>query len=115
MTAWDPIGVGDVPEAWDEYDDYALQVARRLYEAANADEAQAAVAEYLTRIEIESMGIAGQERATSNEYVAAALVAWHEWSYRRSGRPPTEWPRRRMKGQRPTDVRPRSGRARRAR
>lgn len=23
MTAWDPIGVGDAPEAWDEYDSYA--------------------------------------------------------------------------------------------
>lgn len=90
MTAWDPIGVGDVPTAWDEYDDYAFQVARRLYEAASDDEAEAAVAQYLNRTEIETMGLA--RGATRSEHVAAALVAWHEWSYRNGGHPPTQWP-----------------------
>jgi hypothetical protein len=60
--------------------------------AAHAEDAQAAVSAYLSRVEVESMAIAGPGRATRIEDVAAVLVAWHEWSYRRSGRPPTEWP-----------------------
>ena len=27
MTAWDPVGTGDTPEAWDEYDTYMAGVA----------------------------------------------------------------------------------------
>jgi hypothetical protein len=29
MTAWDLIGVGFEPNAWDEYDDYFFTIARR--------------------------------------------------------------------------------------
>jgi hypothetical protein len=49
MTAWDPIGVGDAPEAWDEYDSYVGGVGRRLLEAADPDRAAEAVAGYLDR------------------------------------------------------------------
>jgi hypothetical protein len=91
MTAWDPVGAGDQPEAWDEYDTYALQIARQLHEASDAEAAQTAVADYLTRTEVESMGIESEQRASANDYLASALVAWHEWSYARGGRPPRDW------------------------
>ncbi|HEX2071903.1 MAG TPA: hypothetical protein VHF90_09690 [Thermoleophilaceae bacterium] len=47
MTAWDPIGVGDAPEAWDEYESYAHGVVRRLRDATDSDEGAADVTEYL--------------------------------------------------------------------
>ena len=27
MAAWDPVGTGDTPETWDEYDNYIAGVA----------------------------------------------------------------------------------------
>ena len=77
MTAWDPIGVGDVPEAWDEYDSYLNGVAQRLRQGMH-DEEEAVMD--LTRAP-----------TAHDEHLASALVAWHEWSFRRRGRPPTDW------------------------
>ena len=91
MTAWDPVGAGGSPEAWDEYDGYALQIARRLHEASDPEAARDAIADYLTRSEVDSMGLGSEQRASANHYLASALVAWHEWSYRRGGRPPGDW------------------------
>ena len=31
------------------------------------------------------------ERGRANGYLADSLVAWHEWSFLRGGRPPQEW------------------------
>jgi hypothetical protein len=47
MTAWDPVGVGDVPEAWDEYNSYIDGVAQRLREGRDDDEGVKRVAGYL--------------------------------------------------------------------
>jgi hypothetical protein len=92
MTAWDPVGAGDVPEAWDEYDSYALSIVRLLQDAAHAEEQCSTVADHLTRIEVEAMGLAASEqRAREIFHVASLLVAWHEWSYTHGGRPPREW------------------------
>jgi hypothetical protein len=66
MTAWDPVGAGDAPEAWDEYDSYAPVVAHRLRDATH-------------------------ERRRQNGYLARALVAWHEWSFQHGGRSPHTW------------------------
>jgi hypothetical protein len=90
MTAWDPIGVSDAPEAWDEYDDYVPGVAYRLRDAKDEDAATERVADYLNHIERDFMDGLPEERARANGYIAAALVAWHEWSFRRGGRPPWE-------------------------
>jgi hypothetical protein len=87
MTAWDPIGVGDAAEAWDEYDSYALGVARRLLDASTADDALDGVQAYLNQVERDSMETLSDERARENGYLAASLVAWHEWSYEQDGRP----------------------------
>jgi hypothetical protein len=85
MTAWDPLGLGDEPEAWDEYDSYLSGVAQRLREAANEDEAAKRVAEYLHHVERDFMGLA-VGNATGRDHVASALAAWHEWSFVRRPR-----------------------------
>lgn len=90
MTAWDPIGVGDVPEAWDEYENYLSAVAQRLREGkADADDGLARLAEYLDHVAKDFMEIAPPSGVRN--HLSAALVAWHEWSFERAGRPPREW------------------------
>ena len=91
MTAWDPIGVSDTVEAWDEYDSYALGVAYRLRDAANADDAVERVADYLDHVERDSMGLLTKESSRANRRLAESPVAWHEWSFEQGGRPPHEW------------------------
>ena len=91
MTAWDPVGSGDAPEAWDEYDSYAPGVAHRLRDAANADDARERVADYLDHVERDFMEFLTEERSRANRFLADSLVAWHEWSFERGGRPPHEW------------------------
>jgi hypothetical protein len=91
MTAWDPIGVGDAPEAWDEYDRYEPGVAYRLRDAADPDEAAKQVAEYLDHVERDFIECLTNEGSRKNRYLANALVAWHEWSFEKGGRPPQEW------------------------
>lgn len=91
MTAWDPIGVGDAPEAWDEYESYAPGLARRLRDATGPDDGATAVAEYLNHIERDFMENLTEERRRANGYLADSLVAWHEWSFTRGGRAPQDW------------------------
>ena len=50
---WDPIGVADIAEAQDEYDDYIGGVYRLLAQGADAQ----AVAAHLAQIEGERMGL----------------------------------------------------------
>jgi hypothetical protein len=83
MTAWDPIGVSDVREAWDEYDGYAPGVAYRLRDATDGDEAIERVAEYLDHVERDFMGTLMEKRRQANRHLAESLVAWYEWSYTR--------------------------------
>ncbi len=85
MTAWDPVGAGFEPNAWDEYDDYAFGLARQLYEAPNAEVALEQVARALDEAETDFMGTESARRSSSNQHLATALVAWHEWSFVRAG------------------------------
>jgi len=91
MTAWDPIGVGDAPEAWDEYDGYALGIAHRLRDAADREAGVKSVAGYVDHVERDLMGILTGEGDRRSGSLAEHLVAWHEWSFERGGRPPREW------------------------
>jgi hypothetical protein len=92
MTAWDPIGVADAPEAWDEYDDYIPGVAGRLRDAKGFDEKLASVHEYLNHLERDFIAEElTEKRSQHNAFIAECLLAWHEWSYDREGRPPHEW------------------------
>jgi hypothetical protein len=88
MTAWDPIGVGDAPEAWDEYDSYVAGVGVRLQETEAAADR---VAAYLDHVERDFMEAWTPERGRANADLAESLVAWHEWSFLRGGRPPQKW------------------------
>ena len=53
MRHWDPIGVADVPEAADEYDNYIGSVYRILAGSRSEDE----LVEFLFRTETETMGL----------------------------------------------------------
>src|SRR5262245_47900171 len=53
LQEWDPIGVAEIPEAWDEYDSYIGGVYQLLASGADAR----AVAEHLLRIENLQMGL----------------------------------------------------------
>lgn len=101
MTAWDPVGAGFEPNAWDEYDDYAFGIARQLHEAANAEVAREGVARALDEAETDFMGTESSRRSTSNQQLATALVAWHEWSFVRAGGTVTEPPHDRSPGTSP--------------
>jgi hypothetical protein len=85
MTAWDPVGAGFEPNAWDEYDDYALDIARKLYEAPDPTVAREQVALALDAAETDFMGLGSSSRSPSNQHLATVLVAWHEWSFVRAG------------------------------
>ena len=52
LEDWDPIGIRDVPEAQDEYDDYVGAIYRLLADGASA----MAIAQHLCSIERNSMG-----------------------------------------------------------
>ena len=50
---WDPIGVGDVPQAQDEYDSYIPTIYRLLSEGADEHK----IAQHLEKLETVSMGL----------------------------------------------------------
>jgi hypothetical protein len=52
LEDWDPCFVGDVPEAQDEYDSYALQLYGMLRNGTSEEQ----LAEYLYRVETDRMG-----------------------------------------------------------
>ncbi|MFD0986464.1 hypothetical protein [Methyloligella solikamskensis] len=53
--AWDPIGIRDVSDTEDEYEDYVPAVAKCVADGATAGE----IAEALLKIERESLGLPG--------------------------------------------------------
>ena len=67
LRDWDPIGVGDDPEASDEYESYVYGVFRLLLDGAGED----AVAAYLLDVERGRMGLDG----TSDRHRLAAARA----------------------------------------
>lgn len=91
MTAWDPVGAGGAPEAWDEYDSYLFDVAHCLRDAQNPDIASGHVAACLDRIERDRMEAWTRKRGEANADLAESIVAWYEWSFLRGSRPPHEW------------------------
>jgi hypothetical protein len=74
MEEWDPIRVRGAPRAADEYDGYLAPLASRLREGASAE----AVAEYLTEIEEDRMGLGESAAARErNQAFAARLLTWY--------------------------------------
>lgn len=73
---WDPLGVSEsFPDAVDEYDGYALEIATALASGIS----QSALVALLTSIEQHRMGIARR----SLQPVVEQLLAWHERSTER--------------------------------
>jgi hypothetical protein len=68
---WDPIGVRGIEEAKDEYDSYASPVLELLERGSAEDE----VADYLTCVETERMGL--KAHRDKNSDVAALLRELH--------------------------------------
>ena len=73
LQEWDPIGVLEIPEAWDEYDAYIGGVYQLLASGADAR----AIAEHLLRIENLQMGL-GSRSVESLLPVAERLCALQE-------------------------------------
>ncbi len=69
--AWDPIGVGGIIEARNEYDSYALPLLEMLERGAPDEE----VADYLTSIEANRMGL--KANTNKNADIAAMLRELH--------------------------------------
>ena len=65
---WDPIGVGAIKEAQDEYDSYAPKLAEMLLEGKSRQE----IFDYLWWLENEHMGLTGDRSAT--ERFAGKLI-----------------------------------------
>ena len=68
LREWDPIGVGDIPEAADEYDSYVSQVHGLLVRR----EPLYKMVDFLWWAETEHMGLFGNRRRT--EQVAERLL-----------------------------------------
>lgn len=70
LVAWDPIGVGDVPEGQDEYDGYISPLLHRLHRGEPADE----IAAWLTFVVTDLMDLA--PRRERERQFAESLVEW---------------------------------------
>ena len=55
LKEWDPIGVGDIPEAQDEYDSYVYHIYGLLIRRRPKQE----IVDYLWELETEQMGLPG--------------------------------------------------------
>jgi hypothetical protein len=73
LEAWDPLLVGDSPQAQDEYDDYLAELGTLL----SAGGTEPAVAEYLVGCE-KQMGL--DTSADSLLDVAGRIVSWYRSS-----------------------------------
>jgi len=60
IEEWDPIGVGDIPEAQDEYDSYIPAIYKMLISRQPKHD----VFEYLWWLEVEHMGLNGDRQRT---------------------------------------------------
>jgi len=60
IDEWDPIGVGDIPEAEDEYDSYVPEIYKMLISRKPKHE----MFEYLWWLETEHMGLTGDRQRT---------------------------------------------------
>lgn len=62
LKDWDPIGIQNIAEAYDEYDSYVPIIYKLLISKKDSDE----IFEYLWWIETEQMGLCGNRELTKN-------------------------------------------------
>ena len=73
---WDPIGVREVPQARDEYRSYLPQVFKRVLGASDPS----SIAEYLLKVEGESMGFAPKDASRKEAVrIAKLLIEHRDW------------------------------------
>lgn len=71
MRDWDPIGINEVREAQDEYDEYAAVVTQMIRKGASREEFY----RYLRGVETDSIGLRGdRERASLAAESLSALA-----------------------------------------
>lgn len=70
LHEWDPIGVADNPECFDEYDRYARTICRYIAEGIDAF----GIAAYLSHVQIVDMGLHGAD-VVRNKTVASKLLS----------------------------------------
>ncbi len=69
LQDWDPIGIGSIPEAQDEYDLYVADICKMLRVGQVSNNVYC----YLRWIEVERMGLDGNELRT--QQTASRLLA----------------------------------------
>jgi predicted polyphosphate/ATP-dependent NAD kinase len=57
LREWDPIGIRDVPNARDEYDQYVVPIANKV----NARNTTSTIVKLLLEIEVDIMGLKGDD------------------------------------------------------
>ena len=74
LSEWDPIGVGSIPEAEDEYDDYIPGLMRLMDQNSN----ESGIFQYLWEIETERMGLGMDRQHTErcSEKIARLFDTW---------------------------------------
>ncbi len=60
LSAWDPIGINQIPEAEDEYDAYVLPLCGLIMRGSSVEE----IFKYLRKIETEHIGLGGNREHT---------------------------------------------------
>ena len=60
LYEWDPIGVGQIPEAYDEYDAYILVLCGLILRGSSVG----TIYSYLRKLETEHIGLKGDEKFT---------------------------------------------------
>ena len=75
LQHWDPIGVGDAPDAVDEYDHYAIKILQML----EAEEGRDRIEAYLGSVTVDRMGL--RITGTLHDSIKrTANLLWHDLS-----------------------------------
>jgi len=68
LVDWDPIGIRDIPQAADEYDEYVPRIAKMLSDGTSVAE----LSRHLLEIETDALGLKGDPARA--QQVAARLL-----------------------------------------
>jgi hypothetical protein len=81
LNSWDPIGVRDAPEAWDEYDGYMSPIVSLLEQ----DKSVRKLAKYLRHVRVDLMGV-GPDKKTDLQ-AASEIHAWYQTAMKQAATP----------------------------
>lgn len=75
INEWDPIGIGDIPEAQDEYDSYVATI----YKFYLQNKTKSEIFDYLWWIETEHMGLVGDRQRTEKFAEKLLLIFFNNY------------------------------------